>query len=173
MMRIKLVVDEDPGQAHQTSYGQFKQFRDEADLIYSRGKFYIAQTIQITPEPNKRIVDYLGVDLGMAMVAADSDRSSYSGAMISQKCKKYALCRQHLKMRKTKNSRRRLKKIGGEATSLDVCCKPLPLWVGVWVWVLTHVSCARRSCHTTIPQRRQSETRLEEELVCHVELADA
>jgi putative transposase len=88
------------------------KFKGEADLIYSRGKFYVAQTIQATPEPKKTINDYLGIDLGMVQIATDSDGESYSGTVIKKKRQKYTLHRQHLKMRKTKNSRRRLKKIG-------------------------------------------------------------
>ena len=87
-------------------------FQGEADLLYQKGEFYVSQTLSLPAPSKKEVTDFIGVDLGLIQIATDSDGTSYSGEIIKQKRQKYASHRARLQSKKTKNSRRRLKRIG-------------------------------------------------------------
>ena len=87
-------------------------FQGEADLLYQKGEFYVSQSLSVPMPAKQNVSDYLGVDLGMVQIATDSDGTSYSGDVIKTKRQKYASHRARLQAKKTKNSRRRLKRIG-------------------------------------------------------------
>ena len=54
----------------------------ESDLIYRRQAFYLATTSNVdVPEP-QAVDDFLGVDLGVANLASDSDGRRYSGSEV-------------------------------------------------------------------------------------------
>jgi putative transposase len=85
--------------------------RGECDLILQDNVFYLLQTIQIEEEPLLDTADFLGVDLGMVHIAVDSEGEFYDTPDIEKKRVQYETRRSALKQRKTKNSRRRLKKM--------------------------------------------------------------
>ena len=54
----------------------------ESDRIYHRQAFYLATTSNVdVPEP-QAVDEYLGVDLGVANLASDSDGRRYSGSEV-------------------------------------------------------------------------------------------
>jgi putative transposase len=87
-------------------------FQGEADLLSVRGEFYLAQTYEAPKNSPLEIKGYLGVDLGIVKIATDSDGDFYSGATLEKKRQKYERHRSAVKQKKTKNGRRRLKKVG-------------------------------------------------------------
>jgi IS605 OrfB family transposase len=88
------------------------RLQGEADLVLQNGCFYLLQTVPVEePEP-VAVSDCLGVDLGIVELAFDSDRNAYSNPGIEQRRQKFERHRTALKKKKTKNARRRLKKIG-------------------------------------------------------------
>lgn len=60
------------------------------------------------------IRDVLGVDLGIAQVATDSDGTAYSGKPVEKVRRKHNLQRKRLQRRNTKGARKKLKRIAGK-----------------------------------------------------------
>jgi IS605 OrfB family transposase len=86
----------------------------EADLVYRDGQFYIFQTCDVdAPEPSD-IDSFLGVDLGVANIAADSDGVVFQGKTVKNVRYRHRQLRTKLQRKGTKSTRRRLKKLGGK-----------------------------------------------------------
>jgi len=89
---------------------RLKRIRGQADLIYRDGTFYLAVVVDV-PEPPKGTPDgWLGVDLGIANIAVDSDGESFSGAQVNGLRHRHARLRQRLQSKGTKSTKRLLKK---------------------------------------------------------------
>ena len=54
----------------------------ESDLVYHRGQFYLAATCNADNPAPSDVDDFLGVDLGIANIASDSDGKRYSGSEV-------------------------------------------------------------------------------------------
>ncbi len=99
-------------------FGQYQESRmdaikGQADLIYRKGTFYLAVTLEV-PEPIPGVPDgTLGVDLGMVNLATDSEGETFSGDLVEQNRKRNQALRQRLQKRGTKSARRHLKKLSG------------------------------------------------------------
>ena len=88
--------------------------RGESDLAYINGVFYLFATCNIEePEPAD-VNDFLGVDLGIANIASDSDGNMHSGSQVKNVRHRHRRLRQKLQKKGTKSSRRRLKKLSGK-----------------------------------------------------------
>jgi putative transposase len=86
----------------------------EADLVYCNGGFYLFQTCDIDePEPSD-IDGYLGVDLGVANIAVDSDGVVFQGNVVKNVRHRHRRLRAKLQRKGTKSTRRRLKKRSGK-----------------------------------------------------------
>lgn len=86
----------------------------ESDLAYINGEFYLFATCNIEePEPAD-VKDFLGVDLGIANIASDSDGNMHSGSQVKNVRHRHRRLRQKLQKKGTKSSRRRLKKLSGK-----------------------------------------------------------
>jgi hypothetical protein len=57
----------------------------ESDLIYQRGEFYLAATCDAPEAAPISAAGFLGVDLGIAQIAVDSDGRQYSGSQIKKR----------------------------------------------------------------------------------------
>jgi IS605 OrfB family transposase len=87
------------------------QYRSgEADLIYRNGDFYLHQVCEVEEPPVNDPSEFLGVDLGIVNIAADSDGVTYSGGQVNGLRKRYSRLRAKLQSKDTKASRRLLKK---------------------------------------------------------------
>ena len=85
----------------------------ESDLIYRRQAFYLATTSNVdVPEP-QAVDDFLGVDLGVANVASDSDGRRYSGSEVKNVRWRNRKLRARLQAKQTRSAKRRLKKLAG------------------------------------------------------------
>jgi putative transposase len=86
--------------------------RGEADLILQGNTFYLLQTVEVEAMPPYATTKYLGVDQGMVHIAYDSDGIAYDSPLVEKRRLQYEVRRTGLKQKKTKNSRRALKKMG-------------------------------------------------------------
>ncbi len=88
--------------------------KGQADLIYRKGIFYLAVTLEVpTPAPDK-VTDTLGVDLGIVNLATDSTGETFSGEHVEANRKRHHALRQRLQKRGTRNAKRHLKKLSGK-----------------------------------------------------------
>ncbi len=97
------------------SYQQSRMdsIKGQADLIYRKGMFYLAVTLEV-PEPMPNTPDgTLGVDLGIVNLATDSEGESFSGEAVEKNRKRNHALRQRLQKRGTKSARRHLGKLSG------------------------------------------------------------
>jgi len=84
--------------------------RGQADLIYRDGTFYLAVVVDV-PEPAAETPqDWLGVDLGIVNIAADSDGEQHAGAHLNSLRHRHARLRRRLQAKSTKAAKRLLKR---------------------------------------------------------------
>lgn len=89
---------------------RLKHIRGQADLISRNGAFYLAVVVDVPEPPADEPGDWLGVDLGIVNLAADSDGDLYSGGHLNGLRKRHAKLRARLQAKGTKSARRLLKK---------------------------------------------------------------
>lgn len=88
--------------------------RGESDLCYVRGKWYLLAACDVeTPDPID-VEGVLGVDLGVANIAVDSDGEFHSGAHVRGLRRRHNRIRARLQSKGTKSSRRRLRIMSGK-----------------------------------------------------------
>ncbi len=92
---------------------RLNNIRGQADLILRNGIFYLAVVVEV-PEPSKiDAVGTLGIDLGIANIATDSDGETFSGKQVDDVREKNAELRANLQSAGTKSAKRHLKKLSG------------------------------------------------------------
>ncbi len=87
--------------------------KGEADLCLVRGKWYLAATCDVPETEEFQADDWLGVDLGIVALAADSDGRQHSGAEIEKRRRNIQKRRRGLQKCGTKAAKRRLRKLAG------------------------------------------------------------
>lgn len=80
--------------------------RGESDLCLIDGDFYLFTSCEVNEPTPKDVDDFLGVDLGIANIASDSDGNQYAGNKVNSLRKRHA----KLQSRGTKSAKRLLKK---------------------------------------------------------------
>ena len=85
------------------------RIRGQADLIYREGQFYLAVVVDVPEPPPLPPDEWLGVDLGIVHIAADSDGQTYSGGPVNGLRQRHAKLRQRLQTKRTKSAKRLLK----------------------------------------------------------------
>ena len=88
--------------------------RGESDLILRKGKFFLFVTVDVPDTEETKVLDWLGVDLGIANLAVDSDGEFHSGDGVEAVRQRYAGHRQRLQACGTRSAKRRLKKVSGK-----------------------------------------------------------
>lgn len=88
--------------------------RGECDLVLRKGEFYLFQTCDVEEAPEIEPTDFLGIDLGIANVAVDSDATFYQGKTVANVRHRHRLLRAKLQRKGTKSSRRLLKRLAGK-----------------------------------------------------------
>jgi putative transposase len=86
----------------------------ESDLIYHRGKFYLAVSCRVEEARPAGVEDFLGVDLGVVNIATDSDGKRYSGSMVNNVRLRHGRLRRKLQACGSKSAKRHLKKLSGK-----------------------------------------------------------
>jgi putative transposase len=86
------------------------RLRGQADLLYRDGTFYLAVIVDV-PEPTTEDPhNWLGVDLGIVNIAADSDGEQHAGAHLNGLRHRHARLRKKLQAKGTKAAKRLLKR---------------------------------------------------------------
>jgi len=82
--------------------------RGESDLVYRDGKWYVFATCEVE-EPDERDIDgFLGVDLGVVNIAADSDGETFSGKVVNALRHRHRRLRVKLQAKGSHSARRLL-----------------------------------------------------------------
>lgn len=93
---------------------RFDHIKGQADLIFHNNKFYLHVTVDIEEKQEIEVKDFIGVDLGIANIATDSDGNEHSGAGIESIRRKHNLQRKRLQKRGTKGAKKKLRQISGK-----------------------------------------------------------
>jgi IS605 OrfB family transposase len=88
--------------------------KGQADLIYRKGTFYLAVTLDVPTPPLDELTDTLGVDLGIVNLATDSEGETFSGEAVERNRKRHHALRQRLQKRGSRSAKRHLKKLSGK-----------------------------------------------------------
>jgi IS605 OrfB family transposase len=87
--------------------------KGQADLIRtSEGTWFLLVTVEVPAERPTAPQDFLGVDLGIANLATDSQGQRYSGADVETIRKKHNLQRQRLQRKGTRGAKKKLRRLG-------------------------------------------------------------
>jgi putative transposase len=87
----------------------------ESDLIQRRdGAWFLSIGVSLPDAEEAKASDALGVDLGLAVIAADSDGNKYSGSQLNKARYRNRSLKRKLQKKGTKSSRRLLKKRSGK-----------------------------------------------------------
>jgi putative transposase len=86
-----------------------------AELVKRKdGNYFLhVQLIGEAPQPIKA-TDHIGVDLGIASIATDSDGNQHSGKPVDAVRRKHHLQRQRLQRRNSKGARKKIKRVGSK-----------------------------------------------------------
>lgn len=106
----RIVVDLVMGE-HQRRLMAYR--KGEVDLCFVRGKWYLAATCDVPETEEFEAEDWLGIDLGIVNIAADSDGTLHSGEGIERVRSRLARRKAGLQRRGTKAAKRRLRKLAG------------------------------------------------------------
>ena len=86
----------------------------ESYLCYIGGEFYLFVACEVeTPAPED-VGGFLGIDLGIVNLAADSDGQQYSGEQVEDQRRKYQHRRRNLQRKGTRAAKRKLRQISGK-----------------------------------------------------------
>ena len=91
-----------------------KALDGQADLLYRNGEFYLHQVCNVTDQDITDPDGFLGVDLGVANIAVDSDKTIHQGKTVKRVRYRHRQLRRKLQAKGTRASRRRLKKLSGK-----------------------------------------------------------
>jgi IS605 OrfB family transposase len=85
--------------------------KKQADLLRRDGKWFLFLTVEVPDGAPIEPTDFLGVDLGIANLAADSDGARHSGAAVETIRRKHKLQRARLCRKGTKGARKKQKRV--------------------------------------------------------------
>ena len=93
--------------------------KGQVDMTYADGQFHLYATIKMPEDPTIEVKDFLGVDLGIANIATDSDPESepYSGKPIDDVRRKHNLQRKRLQRLGTKGAKKKLRRVSSNSRS--------------------------------------------------------
>jgi putative transposase len=93
---------------------RLESIKGQADLLYRKGTWYLAVTLDVpTPTPDEP-TETLGVDLGIVNIATDSTGETFSGTQVEKTRQRMHALRRRLQKRGTKSAKRHLKKLSGK-----------------------------------------------------------
>lgn len=99
--------------------------RGECDLVYRNGAFYLHQCCDVHEPATENVDSFLGIDLGIANVAVDSDGRFYQGKTVKGVRCRHRRLRAKLQAKGTRSAKRCLKKLSGKercfATDVNHC----------------------------------------------------
>ena len=129
--------------------GRLHAMKGQADLVYRNGQFFLYCTTDVPEPPTAKVEAFLGIDLGIANIATDSDGKRHTGEHVERLRKKHATARKTFQRKGTKSAKRRLKALAGKQSryqkqenhriSKTVVAKAKDTGRGVAVEELTHI----------------------------------
>jgi putative transposase len=93
---------------------RFGRIKGQCDLVYRGGQFFLFATVDLPEGSPVEVKDFLGVDLGIANVATDSDGNQHSGKTVEAVRRRHNLQRKRLGRCNTKGAKKKLKRIAGK-----------------------------------------------------------
>ena len=84
--------------------------RGEADLVLRGFKFYLFVTVDVPDTEEKKVLGWLGVDVGIVNIATTSDGQNFSGTSLNALRRRAVKLRQRLQSKGTKSAKRLLRK---------------------------------------------------------------
>jgi putative transposase len=84
--------------------------RGETDLVLRGAKFYLFVTVDVPDVEEKKVLGWLGVDVGIVNIATTSDGQNFSGAHLNSLRRRANRLRQRLQKKGTKSAKRLLRK---------------------------------------------------------------
>ncbi|MBC7813676.1 MAG: IS200/IS605 family element transposase accessory protein TnpB [Burkholderiales bacterium] len=88
--------------------------RGECDLVYRKDEFYLFQTCDVEEAPEIEADEFLGIDMGIANIAVDSDTTFHQGKGIKHVRYRHRALREKLQAKHTDSARRKLKRLSGQ-----------------------------------------------------------
>ena len=83
----------------------------ESDLVFRGSKWYLLATVNVEEPPPGTPEDWIGVDLGIANIATDSDGETHTSEKTEKSRKRYERIRSRLQAAGTRSAKRHLKKL--------------------------------------------------------------
>jgi hypothetical protein len=96
---------------HDYFAGRVNRIKEQTDLVYQNGKFYLYATCDMPEDTHLETDDFLGVDLGEVNIAVDSISKIFSNDKVEKAQFKYQKQRNYCQKKNTKSSKRKLKKL--------------------------------------------------------------
>jgi putative transposase len=93
---------------------RFDRIKGQCDLVYRGGEFYLFATVDVPEGSPIEVKDFLGVDLGIANIATDSDGNQHSGKPVERVRRKHNLQRKRLGKRNTRGAKKKAKRVAGK-----------------------------------------------------------
>jgi IS605 OrfB family transposase len=93
--------------------GMLSRKMGQADLVLRDGQFFLYVTVEFEEEPPVEPTEWLGVDLGIKNVAADSTGETFSGEGIDRNRRRRQTARKQHQRKGTKSAKRKLKRMSG------------------------------------------------------------
>lgn len=94
---------------------RFTHAKGQSDLVLrADGKWFLLVTVDVPSDAPMPMTDFLGVDLGMAQIATDSDGNAHSGTAVEAIRRKHNLQRKRLQRRGTKGAKKKLQRVGNK-----------------------------------------------------------
>ncbi len=87
--------------------------KGETDLIFRKGKFYLSATCEVKSPDKTDTIDVLGIDLGIKIIAVDSDGTVHSSGKVNNVRHRHRRLRTKLQEKGTRSAKRKLKKLSG------------------------------------------------------------
>jgi IS605 OrfB family transposase len=104
---------------------RFDRIKGQADLVYRQKKFYLFCAVNLPDKAPVKPTDFLGVDLGVANIASDSDGKRHSGSQVKSVRYRHRRLRSKLQKKQTRAAKRRLQMLSGRerrfATHVNHC----------------------------------------------------
>jgi IS605 OrfB family transposase len=86
--------------------------KGQSDLVLREdGKWFLIVTVDVPEESPVPVTDFIGVDLGIANIATDSDGEKHSGKPVDDVRRKHNLQRKRLQRKGTKGAKKKLKRV--------------------------------------------------------------
>ena len=84
--------------------------RGETDLVYRDKEWFLFTTVNIPDQEEIKVIDWIGVDLGLVAIAHTSDGERFSGATVTSKRARNVRLRRKLQKKGTKAAKRLLRR---------------------------------------------------------------